>query len=62
MNRKEAVDFLHSKGYSRRLSAKLAAVAIQYDGALAGALAKALEQKLAKSKNVKKEPRLIIKR
>jgi len=50
MNRREAVDYLHSKGYSRRLSAKLADVAIQFDGALAGALKKALEQKLGKNK------------
>jgi hypothetical protein len=48
MNRREAVDYLHNKGYSRRLSAKLADVAIQYDGALAGALKKALDQKLGK--------------
>ncbi len=50
MNRREAVDYLHNKGYSRRLSAKLADVAIQYDGALAGALKKALERKLEKGK------------
>ena len=49
MNRKEAVDYLHDqKGYSRRMSAKLADVAIQYDGGLASALKKAIERKLTK--------------
>lgn len=51
LNRREAVDYLHQqKGYSRRLSAKLADVAIEYDGFLAGALKKALERKLQKTK------------
>jgi len=51
MNRREAIDFLHEqKGYSRRMSAKLVDVAIQYDGALAGALSKAIEMKLVKPK------------
>lgn len=61
MNRREAVDYLHNKGYSRRLSAKLADVAIQYDGSLASALRKALEQKLKKHAEIVKPPKLVIK-
>ena len=60
-SRREAIDYLHGRGYSRRLSAKLVDTTIQYDGALSGALEKAIERKLDQQKP-KEKIKFIIKK
>ena len=55
MNRKEAVDYLHnSKGYSRRMSAKIVDIAMEKgDGLMFEALRKSLERGLKKAPKMK---------
>jgi hypothetical protein len=56
LTRKEAVNFLHNKGYSRRLSAKLVDVAFdaKTNGPMAAALKKGFEKVSPKKKvNIK---------
>lgn len=50
MNRQEAVDYLHNIGYSRRMSAKLADIAmLEKDNPFIFALKKAIQSKIEKS-------------
>jgi hypothetical protein len=56
MDRREAIDFLHKSGYSRRISAKLVDIAMmEKDKPFIAAIKKAVEKNLNKSKKKKQE-------
>lgn len=63
MDRREAIDFLHGQGYSRRISAKLVDIALmEKDNPFMNAVRNAVEKGLKKSKEKKVKFKYIIRK